>query len=98
MRTARRICIVVTAMGVLLLVIPRDASFDTLPFPAAGLTVRMSAHVAQEGSYGLVVGMPKADREAALIEESVPCSLVVTLLRSGQPSITNQVTSLSRYA
>jgi hypothetical protein len=94
----RRVCICLILIGALMLFARRDAWFDTVPFPAAGLTVKMTANVAKEGDYFLEASMPKADQDIGLSEETVPCFLTVTLTRDGAPSITNQVTSLSRYA
>ncbi|HXI52320.1 MAG TPA: hypothetical protein VNH84_12465 [Candidatus Saccharimonadales bacterium] len=98
MKIARRICIVVTTVGALMLAVPHDQFFDTLPFPAAGLTVKMTADIAHDGDYHLVAAMPEVGQQLALSEESVPCTLAVTLARSGHPPITNQITSISRYA
>jgi hypothetical protein len=94
----RRICICLIVAGALLLFARRDSSFDTVPFPAVGLTVKMLAKINTEGDYHLIASMPKADQAVGLAEESVPCSLAVSFSRSDKPSITNEVTSLSRYA
>jgi hypothetical protein len=98
MKIARRICIVLTALGALMLAVPRDQSFDVVPFPATGLTVKMTAEIAHDGDYHLVSAMPVVGQQVALSEETVPCELAVTLVRTGQPPITNEITSISRYA
>jgi hypothetical protein len=98
MKIARRICIVVIAVGALMLAVPRDLSFDTVPFPAAGLSVKILADIAHDGDYHLVAAIPKVGEQLALSEESVPCALAVTLTRQGHPPTTNQITSISRYA
>ena len=97
MKIVRRICIAITAIGVLIVAMPHDQSYDTVPFPTAGLTVKMIADVAHDGDYYLVATMPKVGDELALSEESVPCALAVTLARSGYSPTTNHVSSLSRY-
>lgn len=71
-----------------------SSSFDTVPFPAAGLSVKMQAHVAHEGDYRLVATMPKADHEIGLIEEAIPCSLAINILQTGQRYV---LTSMTRY-
>jgi hypothetical protein len=82
--------------GALLLFARRDSSFETLPFPTVGLTVKMIANVSTEGDYFLEASMPKADQDIGLAEETVPCSLTVSFTREGKPAITNEVTSLTR--
>jgi hypothetical protein len=58
----------------------------------------MTANVITGGDYFLQASMPKADQDIGLTEETIPCFLAVTLTRNGAPSITSEVTSLSRYA
>jgi hypothetical protein len=94
----RRVCICLIVIGALLLFAKRDTSFDTMPFPTAGLTVIMTANVTTEGDYFLEASMPKSDQQVTLSEETIPCFLIVILTRDSAPSITNQVTSLSRHA
>ncbi len=98
MKAFRRICIGLIVAGALLLWARRDSSFGTMPFPTAGLKVKMLAKINTEGDYRLIASMPKADQDIGLTEESIPCSLVVSFSRSDRPSITNEVTSLTRYA
>jgi len=98
MKAFRRICIGLIVAGALLLCTRRDSSFETVPFPTAGLKVKMLAKINTEGDYRLIASMPKADQDIGLTEESVPCSLLVSFSRSDRPSITNEVTSLSHYA
>ena len=98
MKAFRRICICLIVAGALLLFARRDSSFETVPFPAVGLTVKMLAKINTEGDHRLIASMPKAGQDVGLTEESVPCSLMVSFSRSDRPSITNDITSLSRYA
>lgn len=81
-----------------MLALPQDQSFDTVPFPAAGLAIKMIANISHEGDYHFVAAMPQVGEQIALSEESVPCALAVTLARSGHVPITNQITSISRYS
>ena len=75
-----------------------DQSFDKVPFPASGLTVKMIADIGHKGDYHLVIAMLKVDEQLGLTEESVPCSLAVTLEGSGNLPTTKQITSIKRYA
>jgi hypothetical protein len=95
MKIFRRVCICLIATGAILLFAKSDSRFETVPFPAAGLTVKMIADVKTDGDYCLEALMPRPDQGNTLGEETVPCSLIVTLIRNGKPSITNQVPSLS---
>jgi hypothetical protein len=94
----RRVCICLTVIGALLLLTRNDSPFETVPFPTAGLTVKMTANVITEGDYFLEVTMPKADQEIALAEETVPCSLTVSMKGDDKPLVTSDVTSLSRWS
>jgi hypothetical protein len=98
MRSLRRSCVVIIAFGGFLLATPRDSSFATIPFPAAGLSAKITAHIAHDANYHLVAAMPKANDELGLSEESVPCSLEIVFTRSGYPPITNRIAAISRYA
>jgi hypothetical protein len=71
--------------GALLLFTRNDSSFETVPFPTAGLTVKMTANVITEGDYFLQASMPKAGQEIGLAEETVPCSLTVSWTRDDKP-------------
>ena len=95
MKILRRVCIALVTVGAWLLFARHDSEFDALPFPTAGLTVKMTARVATEGDYHLLVSMPKADHEIALTNETVPCSLSVHLARANQPPVLSEITSLS---
>jgi hypothetical protein len=95
MKIFRRVCICLIASGAFLLFTKHDSGFETVPFPAAGLVVKMIANVKADGNYCFEALMPKPDQGNGLGEETVPCSLTVTLTREGKPSITNQINSLS---
>jgi len=87
----RRVCIGLIIIGAWSIFTRHDASFDTVPFPAAGLTVKLIADVTADGDYFLEASMPKTNQDTALSEETVPCFLVVTVTRDDTPSITNEV-------
>jgi hypothetical protein len=99
MKTLRRISIALTAVGAVMAYFQSDSEFDTLPFPAAGLSIRMQAKVKSAGEYHLVVAMPLTndDLSLGLGSDIQLCSLTVQVARDyNGPIITNvEVTSIS---
>lgn len=94
----RRISIALIVVGAGLLFIRREADLPTLPFPAAGLLVKSPMTLASAGDYHVRVTMPKVGDSLGLSEETVPCSLVVTVTESGKPPQKKEITSLTRYS
>jgi hypothetical protein len=99
MITLRRIFIALTAVGAVMAYFQSDSEFDTLPFPAGGLAVRMQAKVKSGGEYHLVVAMPLTndDLSQGLGSDTQACSLTVQIAKDyNGPIITNaEVTSIS---
>lgn len=97
MKILRLTCIVFVVLGAFFLFARRDSRFDTLPFPGAGLTVKMLAEVRKEGDYKIQASLSKADQAIGLSPENIPCSLTVTIARDGKPPVKSEITSLHRY-
>jgi hypothetical protein len=94
MKALRRICILLIAVGVAILLLKRDPSFDTVPFPANGLSVKLMAQLRSEGDYCLRVSMPTKNPGAPLGEETLTCSLTVTIFFSGKQVVQTEVKTL----
>jgi hypothetical protein len=98
MKKLRCIFIVIVALGAILAMGPQDPSFERLPFPGGGLTVKMLAEVKSQGEYKIQASMPKADHALGLAEETIPCSLLISIMGDAKPPIKTEVTSLRRCA
>jgi hypothetical protein len=97
MKNLRRILIVLTVVGGAMAYFQSDSEFDTLPFPAAGLSVRMQAKVKSAGEYHLIVAMPRTNDDLSLGSDIQACSLSVQIAHDyNGPIIANaEVTSIS---
>jgi hypothetical protein len=97
----RRIFIVLTAVGAVMAFFQSDSDseFDTLPFPGAGLSVKMQAKVKSAGQYHLVVAMPLTndDLSVGLGSDVQSCALTVRIAQDyNGPIIANsEVTTIS---
>ena len=98
MKSLRRICICLIALGCTILSVPRGPSVDTVPFPGKGLSVKLNATLRSEGDYRLDVAMPKKDQSEVLASEVIPCSLSVIISRSGKSVLQAEVKTLSLYS
>ncbi len=94
----RRICILLVVVGAALLFFRRETSIPTLPVPPAGRLVKSVAMLGSAGDYYVRVTMPKRDDSLTLSEETVPCSLVVTIAERGGSALKKEITSLTRYS
>jgi hypothetical protein len=94
----RRISIALVVVGVGLLFIRHDAELPTLPFPAMGLLVKSPMTLSSAGDYYIRVTMPKVGDSLTLSEETVPCSLAITVTEPGKSPQTKEITSLTRYS
>jgi hypothetical protein len=97
-KTIRRVCIGFVVLGAIFLFARHGATFETVPFPADGLRVKMDAEVTTEGDYYLRASMPRNDQAIGLSSETIPCLLSVSVVERGKPPIKKEVTSLTRYA
>jgi hypothetical protein len=97
MKILRRVFIVLTALGAVMAYFQPGSEFDVLPFPAAGLSVRLRATVKDAGEYHLVVAMPVTNDDVALGDDTQSCSLTVRIAKDyNGPIVTNsEVTSIS---
>jgi hypothetical protein len=92
--------IVLTFVGVAMAYFESDSgsAFDVLPFPAAGLSVRLRATVKDAGEYHLVVAMPvtNSDLSTGLSDDTQACSLNVRIAQdyNGPIVATLEVTSI----
>jgi hypothetical protein len=94
MKKLRRACIGLIVIGAVLLFFQTDSDFDTLPLPAAGLSVKMYDVVKKEANFHLVIGIPFTDDESRTNENTVPCSLAVRIALPNKETISSEVTSL----
>jgi hypothetical protein len=97
LRTLRRIFLAIAIFGAVLLATPREASFDTGPFPGAGLSEKMLARVTTAADYYLRLSMPKPDQALGLSSETISCSVALSLTRPDTTPIQAQISSFSRY-
>jgi|GEM_PF-4253767 len=99
MKTLRRILLGLTVVGAVMTYFQSDSEFDTLPFPAAGLSVRMQAKIKSDGEYHLVVAMPltNGDLSLGIGADTQSCSLAIQVAQDyNGPIVTNvQVSSIS---
>ena len=93
----RRISILLVILGSVLLYPRPETRLPILPFPPAGITVKEIAQIERSGAFQVRVTMPKTDNALALEKEENPCSLLITITQNNLLSITQKITSLSRY-
>src|SRR5271157_5093219 len=94
MRALRPICILLVGIGCAILLLRRESSFDTVPFPGKGLRVKLAAYVGSEGDFCLEAAMPATNSAAPLGQERIPCFLTVTVSSSGKQMLQTEVKAL----
>jgi hypothetical protein len=87
----------VVVLGAVLLLLPRDAQFEIVPFPGPGLSVKLLADVRSSGQYYLRLDIPKADQALGLGADTISCPLVVTLTSQSGSPIRAELSSFARY-
>ena len=91
MKIFRCICIATLILGAIALLRPVETTFDILPFPGAGLHVKMAETIRAEGFYGLQLCMPVADDKIPLEAEIPTCLLLISMMGDQGPMIKEEI-------